>query len=257
MISFFSSIQLAPAHAAAREDQTSGDVVFLVTIVVTDLVCATCCACSADLGRVATGSASVPHSSNGSNVHASAEGSEGAGSHVTCGRGPHCVTVSESHNVSSAGVSSGNASCVPEALSSVVSEDSRSSSVAGAWAVRACPDSAGGHVCLPVAVAVDDRVHTACACGDSSSVVTAISSPVGADGISGRAPDVGTSSAYLTSSSGSSPQVPWVNASLCVTIGVSNGVTASAANTGNPSGVPPATSSPVAHHTGSSSVGGG
>jgi len=190
----------------------------------------------------------VTDASAGSNGHA--VDSPGAGAQVTCGGGPHHVTVAESHNVSSAGISSRNTSWVPVALSSVVSVDGLSVSVAGAWAARAAADSAGGHVGLAVAVTVDDRVHAAGTSGNSASVVAAISSPVGRHGKSGCAP----SATHDASSSAGGPQVPWVDAVLAVTISVGHGVTASADDTGNPTGIPPATSSPVAEHGGSTSV---
>jgi len=238
----------APAHAASGEDQSAGDVVLFVTVVVADLVCATSCSGSADDSWVASGSTSVTDASACSNGHA--VDSPGAGLQVTRGGGPHDVAVAESHSVSSAAVSSRNTSWVPVALSSVVSEDGLSVSVAGAWAARAAADSTGGHVGLAVAVTVGDRVHAAGTSGNSASVVAAVSSPVGLHGKSGGAP----SATHDASSSAGGPQVPWVDAVLAVAIGVSHGVAASADNTGNPTGVPPATSTPVAHHGGSTSV---
>lgn len=100
------------------------------------------------------------------------------------GGGPHHVAVSESDGVST-GSRCGDASRIPVTLASVVAVDRLADSVPGARAHGAGPDAACGDVRLPVAVAVGDREHARDASGNATSVVPAVSSPVGADRTSG------------------------------------------------------------------------
>lgn len=158
------------------------------------------------------------------------------------GGGPHDVAVGESDGVS-ARSRGGDAAGIPVTLASVVTVDHLAGSVSGAWAHGAGPDAACWDVRLPVTVTVGDRVHATDASGNASSVVPSVSSPVGADRTSGCA----TAAPYSALSSASTTQVPWVDAVLGVSVGVSDGVAACAPDSSHNTSIPPATASPVAH----------
>lgn len=158
------------------------------------------------------------------------------------GGGPHDVAVGKSDGVSGRS-RSGDAAGIPVTLASVVTVDHLADSVPGRWAHGARSDAACWDVRLPVSVTVGDRVHASDASGDASSVVPSVSSPVGADRTSGCA----AAAPYSALSSAGTTQVPWVDAVLAVSVGVSDSVAACAPDSGHNTSIPAATASPVAH----------
>jgi len=161
---------------------------------------------------------------------------------VARGGGPHDVAVGKSDGVSGRS-RGGDAAGIPVTLASVVTVDHLANSVPGAWAHGAASDAACWDVRLPVTVTVGDRVHATDASGNASSVVPSVSSPVGADRTSGCA----SAAAYDATSSLGTTQVPWVDAVLGVSVGVSDGVAACAHDALHNTSIPAATASPVAH----------